>query len=179
VTTDTRAAPVIWITGLPSAGKSSLARSIRSALVERDVPSCLLDGDELRNALVPSPGYDDEDRVAFYTTLANLAVLVAKQGIVALVPATANRRAYRDYARAAADRFIEVFVNTPVAECARRDAKGLYAKAGTGEVRRLPGLGAEYEPPLRPDVVAADGFDERAVTRIVDAIGPRPARGLL
>lgn len=161
---------VVWFTGLPSSGKSTLARAVAARLERDNIRAVLLDGDEVRSALRPAPGYDDAARDAFYETLANLAALLASQGHVVLVPATANRRAFRDRARALAARFIEVFVDTSADECRRRDAKGLYAQAASGGAAHLPGAGASYEAPERPEVVA-HGCDEEAIERVAGALG--------
>jgi adenylylsulfate kinase len=155
---------VVWVTGLPRAGKSTLARAARAAL---DRPTVVLDGDAVRGALVPAPGYDDAAREAFYATLGRLAALVAAQGFVVLVPATAHRRAWRDAARALAPRFIEVYVDTPVEECVGRDEQGLYRGAAA---LRLPGAGLPYEPPTTPDIVAHGGGDELALRTLVDRL---------
>jgi adenylylsulfate kinase len=161
---------VVWITGLPSSGKSTLAERLLRRLREAGIAALALDGDEVRAALVPAPGYGAADRDAFYATLANLAALVARQGVVAIVAATANLRAYRDRARALAPRFLEVFVDVSLDECRRRDAKGLYARAGQGAARDVPGADARYEPPLAPDVVARGGEDPTALDRIATLI---------
>lgn len=158
---------VVWLTGLPSSGKSTLARRVQGRLLAGSVACCVLDGDEVRASLVPAPGYDPGSRDAFYATLARLAALLARQGLVVIVPATAHRRAYRDDARALAPRFVEVLVDVPEIECARRDAKGLYAAATRGEAPDLPGSGAVYEPPLHPDIVARGGDDEPAAEAIL------------
>src|SRR5262245_39247779 len=97
---------VVWVTGLPSAGKSKLAQNVRHELARRGGICCVLDGDEVRGAIVPEPGYSPEARDAFYATLARLANLVASQGLCVVVAATAHKRAYRDAARALAPRFI-------------------------------------------------------------------------
>jgi adenylylsulfate kinase len=153
-----RTGTVVWLTGLPSSGKSTLAAKIADALRARGESVLLLDGDEVRAALSPRPGYDDDARDAFYATLAQLAALSARQGLTVLVPATANRRRYRERARALAPgRFVEVFVDTDLATCRARDAKGLYAAARAGGT--LPGAGAGYEPPERAEVVVRPGED--------------------
>lgn len=159
---------VAWFTGLPSSGKSTLAAEVAGELRLRGVDAVVLDSDELRAAMVPPLGYDDASRDGLYATLANLAAVIARQGHVVLVPATAHRRAYREAARALAPLYLEVFVDTPLEECARRDTKGLYA-AGTAQA---PGVGVAYEPPVSPDVrvVMSDG-DQAAVAiaqRITD-----------
>ena len=157
---------VVWITGLPSSGKSTFAGRIQARLRDAGRPAVVLDGDEVRRALVPTPGYTPEARDAFYATLARLAALVAGQGFVVVVPATAHRAAYRAEARALAPRFVEVYVAAPAEECRRRDAKGLYAAETTG-LPDMPGAGVAYEPPEAPEVVASGGQDDDAAERVV------------
>ncbi len=154
---------VVWFTGPPSAGKSTLAREVAAALRGRGEVPVLLDGDEVRAALVPSPGYDEAGRDQFYATLAQLAALLAGQGLVVLVAATAHRQRYRDRARVLAPAFVEVHLATPLAECRRRDAKGLYARGPAG----LPG--ADYEAPQAPELTVAPGEDG-APARVAAAV---------
>jgi len=163
-------APVVWLTGLPSSGKTTLARAVKHRLDLRNAPCCLLDSDEVRDALNPRPGYDPAGRAAFYATLAALAALLSRQGLVTLVSATAHQRAYRESARAVAPRFIEVYVDTPLEECERRDTKGLYRRGRNGEITDVPGVHLLYEPPAAPAVVAHGGEDNKAVDEIVGAI---------
>jgi adenylylsulfate kinase len=163
---------VVWLTGLPSSGKSTLAEDAAGKLRERGRACCVLDGDAVRASLVPSPGYDDRGRDDFYATLAQLAALLARQGLAVLVPATANLRRFRERARELAPRYLEVHVATPVEECRQRDAKGLYAQSQSGELStKLPGAEASYQPPLEPDVVATGGRDHDALARIVELVG--------
>jgi len=159
---------IVWFTGLPASGKSTLARRVHAHFVATGRTAVLLDGDELRNVL-DAHAYERTDRDRFYRSLAALAALLANQGFVVLVAATAPRRQDRDRARAqmvADGVFIEVWVKTPLSECAARDPKGLYAQAGRGEVTELPGVGVAYEPPLVPEVIAAGGLDDTAVAAI-------------
>jgi adenylylsulfate kinase len=160
---------VVWITGLPSAGKTTLAEALRKRLVEMGVASCMLDGDVLRAIIAPTLGYSDADREAFYAALARLAAELAKQGLVALVPATAHLRKYRQNARQLAPRFVEVWVTTRLAECRQRDSKGLYASA-VNSPGHLPGVDIGYEEPDHAEVLAAGGDDFAAITRIVSFI---------
>jgi adenylylsulfate kinase len=161
---------VVWFTGPPASGKTTLAQAVRSRLAEQGAPVCVLDGDEVRAALVPRPGYDAIEREQFYATLAGLAALLARQGMVALVAATAHRRAFREAARALAPRFVEVYVAASVEQCESRDIKHLYENARAGRLHGLPGLDVAYEAPERPDVVAAGGFDQGAVGAIIAAL---------
>jgi adenylylsulfate kinase len=149
----------------------------------------VLDSDELRDVL-GAHSYAPEDREQFYRALAALAVLIARQGVVALVAATAPRRADRDRARLAltdsraAPRddgasgageavFLEVWVDTPLAECEARDPKGLYAQARRDQASQLPGVGVAYEPPVSPEVVAHGGVDDAAVAELVRRLARR------
>lgn len=154
---------VVWVTGRPASGKSTLAREVARELRG----AIVLDGDEVRGAIRPTPGYDESARDAFYETLARLAALLARQGHVVVVPATAPRRAQRERARALAPAFVEVYVDTPLEECARRDPKGLYARAAQDPSLTLPGVNAPFEPPDEADVVVRWGDDrlEAIVTR--------------
>ena len=154
---------VVWITGLPASGKTTLAERTRAGLA---VPSAILDGDAFREIL-GEERYSAAERDAFYRRLARLAALLAGQDLVVLVPATANLRRYRDEARALAPRFLEVWVKTPLDEAMRRDRKGLYERARRGEAPDLPGAGAPYEPPESPEVVAGGGLDAGAAEAIV------------
>ena len=161
-------AAIVWFTGLPSSGKSTLARRVRARLAAAGRAAVLLDSDEVREAL-GTRGYDAADRDGFYRALAGMAVLVANQGLAVLVAATAPRREHRDRARRTVGdggTFVEVWVNTPLAVCEARDAKGLYARARRGDAAEVPGVGVAYEPPLAPEVVA-DGDGEPAVAAIV------------
>lgn len=161
---------VVWLTGLPSSGKSTLARRLVERLRAQGVETAVLDGDEVRAALVPEPGYAPAERDAFYATLARLAALLARQGLTVLVPATAHRRAYRDDARALSPRFLEVWLDVPAGVCRQRDAKGLYASAARGAAPDLPGAGPQYEPPANPDVIAHGGEDGAAVEEILQRL---------
>ena len=170
---------VIWLTGLPASGKSTLARALQARLRERGTQTAILDGDEVRAALVPTPGYSPSEREQFYETLARMAAVLARQGLTVIVAATAHRRVFRERARALSPRYLEVHVATPQEECARRDPKGLYAEARRHDGIPLPGLAEPYEPPLRPDVLATGGLDEQAIQTIVAAVNaptdsPRP-----
>jgi adenylylsulfate kinase len=158
---------VVWFTGYPASGKSTLARVVADALRTTGEAVCVLDGDDVRATLHPTPGYDDRARADFYASLAGLAALLAKQGLVVLVPATAHRASFRDTARALAPQFVEVFVDTPLAECQRRDPKGLYQQAPSA----LPGSGMTYEPPQHPDLTVLPG--EPAAERLVTLIRSR------
>ena len=161
---------VVWFTGLPSAGKTTLAGAVRSRLVRLGTVPCMLDGDVLRAIIAPTFGYSESDRAQFYSALARLAAELAKQGLIVLVPATAHLRVYRQYARQLSARFVEVWVTTSLAECRRRDSKELYASAANSP-GQLPGVDIRYEEPEHAEVLAAGGDDFGAVERILSFVG--------
>lgn len=147
----------LWLTGLSGAGKTTIA-----ALVERQLRACgrpviLLDGDRIRQGLSRDLGFSPSDRVENMRRVGEVAALMADAGLVVLValisPFAAERRMVRDLV--GPGRFVEVFVDTSLAECERRDVKGLYARARRGEVRAFTGLDSPYEPPSAPDLVLA------------------------
>ena len=161
---------VVWFTGRPASGKTTLARSVRERLVARGDPCCLLDGDEVRAALVPPPGYSAEERENFYSTLSGLGAMLAEQGLTVLIAATAHRRAFRVAARARAPRYLEVYVAATRKECEARDVKQLYADVAAGRMTGLPGADVAFETPDEPDVIAVGGFDCDAVDRVIEAL---------
>jgi adenylylsulfate kinase len=164
---------LVWITGLPSSGKSTLARRLCEELRAAGVACCLLDSDDVRAALAAVLGYDRGSRDKFYETLADLGHLLAEQGLVVVVAATAHRRAYRDRARQNVARFIEVWVDVPLEECRQRDEKGIYAAFAAGRAQDVPGEDTPYEAPSAPDVVAGGGLDRAALGTLVDLVTAR------
>lgn len=164
---------VVWITGLPASGKSTVAGALVRALAARGRDAVVLESDALRRLYTPRPSYDETERERFYATVQRLAVTVARAGVPVIVDATGARRAWRDGLREAlrgAARFVEVYVDTPVEVCAARDPKGLYRAARAGDAPSLPGVGVPYEPPLAPEVVVRDEPAEAAAARIVAAL---------
>lgn len=170
-----RAGVVVWFTGLPASGKTTLAERIRGRLCGVGRASVVLDSDALRPVVAPGLGYGPADRHAFYQRLARLAALLAEQGLVVLVAATAPARAHREAARsrvaASGARYIEVYLRAPREVCEERDEKGLYAMARVGDAPELPGIGADYQVPRRADVVADGGHDSAAADKIIQLVG--------
>ncbi|HET9991875.1 MAG TPA: adenylyl-sulfate kinase [Kofleriaceae bacterium] len=156
---------IVWFTGLPASGKTTLAERLRAQLAEHGRTAIVLDGDTMRDVLGVH-GYGEADRAAFYRTLGQLAALIANQGVVVLVPATAPQREHRDPARRGDHRFVEVWVDAPLAECEARDFKDLYARAHRGELHDVPGVGVPFEPPEHPDVIARGGLDDAALAAL-------------
>jgi bifunctional enzyme CysN/CysC len=147
-------AAVVWFTGLSGAGKSTLANLLEKRLHAEGVHTYLLDGDNVRHGLNRDLGFTDADRVENIRRVAEVAALMADAGLVVIVSFISPYRSERNAARARlrGGPFIEIFVDTPLDECRRRDPKGLYAKADTGQIANFTGVSAPYEPPLVPDV---------------------------
>ncbi|HKO51420.1 MAG TPA: adenylyl-sulfate kinase [Polyangiaceae bacterium] len=161
---------IVWFTGLPSSGKSRLARRVQARSKGKCLPCCLLDGDRVRELIHPAPGYSDAERDDFYLTLGDLALELAQQGLIVLVPATANRKHYRDRVRAQAPRFIEVWMTATLDECRLRDAKRLYAQFAGGQLHGVPGEDTIYEAPEFAEVTANGGDDDDALQRIIRSL---------
>lgn len=165
----------IWITGLPASGKSTLTKALQSKLASRGIGVEVLESDELRKILTPHPTYDEQERDAFYKQMVWIGSLLVKHGVPVIFDATANRRAWRDSARQAIPNFVEVFVDAPLELCMTRDPKEIYRRAQHGENTTVPGLQAEYERPLTPEVVmrAEEETAESAARRILEELTAR------
>jgi bifunctional enzyme CysN/CysC len=147
----------VWFTGLSGSGKSSVAMELERRLVASGRPAYVLDGDNLRHGLNANLGFSPADRKENIRRVAEVAKLMADAGIVAIVSLVSPYREDRDNARELHDEaglpFLEVFVDTPLEVCERRDPKGMYAKARRGEIRDFTGVDAPYEAPRRPDLL--------------------------
>ena len=160
---------VIWFTGIPASGKSTLAAGVQERLEAMGLAVENLDADEVRQMLSPNLGYTEEARDENTKRLAWFAQKLSNYGVNVLVAAVSPRRAYRDRARAWCERFVEVFVDCPVEVCQERDPKGLYARAMRGEVNDIAGLHQPYEQPLDGEVTVAtaDSSAEKCVTAVM------------
>ncbi len=145
---------VLWFTGLSGSGKSTVANLLEKRLHADGRHTYLLDGDNVRHGLNRDLGFTDEDRVENIRRVGEVAQLMADAGLIVLVSFISPFRAERRMARelAAAGEFVEIFVDTPFEECARRDPKGLYAKAMAGQIRNFTGVDSPYEAPENPEL---------------------------
>jgi bifunctional enzyme CysN/CysC len=152
----------VWFTGLSGAGKSTIANLVERGLLARGCHTYLLDGDNVRHGLNRDLGFTDEDRVENMRRVAEVAKLMTDAGLIVLVSFISPFHAERAAARAlfAEGDFVEVFVDTPLAEAERRDAKGLYAKARRGDLPNFTGIDSPYEAPEQAEMV----LDTRAAT---------------
>ena len=144
----------IWFTGLSGSGKSTIANLLEKRLHAQGRHTYILDGDNLRHGLNRDLGFTQADRVENIRRVAEVAKLMVDAGLLVLVAFISPFRAERELARSlfAPGEFVEVFVDASLAECERRDPKGLYAKARRGELKNFTGIDSPYEPPLAPDV---------------------------
>jgi adenylylsulfate kinase len=178
----------VWLTGLPSAGKSTIAFGVADRLRAEGRRVDVLDGDELRRTLTADLGFGRADRDENVRRIGFVAILLARNGVTVLVPVIAPYAASRDKVRAAHEEagipFLEVHVATPVEVCAKRDVKGLYAIQRAGRLRGLTGVDDPYEPPIRPDLAVPTHRQSVAesVTAVYRAIKgdhiQRPAPGM-
>ena len=165
----------VWFTGLSGAGKSTVANLVEQRLHALGRHTILLDGDNVRHGLNRDLGFSEADRIENIRRAAEAARLMVEAGLIVLVSFISPYRSDRDTARALFDtgEFIEVFVDTPVDECRRRDPKGLYKRADAGEIRNFTGVSAPYEPPDNPELrlqtanMTAEGLADRVVEALV------------
>ena len=172
----------LWFTGLPGAGKSTVAAAVEERLLAAGQPAFLLDGDNLRHGLNGDLGFDEHARTENVRRTAHVARLLAESGTIALVslvsPYAADRRAAAALHVADDLGFLEIFVDAPLELCEQRDPKGLYARARSGELAGLTGVGAPYEAPAEPDLVLGSLHEtvEQEVERVLELLA---ARGLI
>jgi bifunctional enzyme CysN/CysC len=171
----------LWFTGLPGAGKSTVASAVEERLIEAGQPAFLLDGDNLRHGLNGDLGFDERARRENVRRTAHVARLLAESGTIALVslvsPYAADRVAAATLHGEDDLAFLEIFVDAPLELCEERDPKGLYARARAGELEGLTGVGAPYEPPGSPDLVLGSHREtvDEEVARVLELLA---ARGL-
>ncbi len=149
----------IWFTGLSGAGKSTIANLLVQRLKEAGLYIELLDGDEIRTNLSSGLGFSKADRDANIRRIGFVAKLLSRNGVIAITAAISPYREIRDEARREItnngqypNRFVEVYVATPLEVCEQRDVKGLYKKARSGEIKQFTGISDPYEPPLHPEI---------------------------
>jgi adenylylsulfate kinase len=160
----------LWITGLPASGKSSITAALVARLRSRSVDPVVLESDVFRKYFTPHATYAEDDRILFYRGIVEVAGSFVEHEVPVIIDATGNRRAYRAPARERLPVFAEVFVECPLELCMERDPKGIYRKACDGSAGTVPGLQAQYEPPISPAVhIRSDREDpESAARKILD-----------
>lgn len=145
---------LIWFTGLSGSGKSTVANAVEQTLYNKNVHTYLLDGDNVRNGINSNLSFSPEDRSENIRRIGEIANLMLDAGLVVLASFVSPYRVDRENVKniVGPSNFVEVFVNTPISECERRDVKGLYKKARNGEIKNFTGVNAPYEVPLNPEI---------------------------
>ncbi len=143
----------VWFTGLPSSGKSTIARLLERYFRKAGIKTELLDGDVIRTNLGKGLGFSKEDRYTNIKRVGFVCQLLSRNDIAAVVSLVSPYREVRDAVRSSVGSFVEIYVKTSLQECEKRDVKGLYKKARAGEITGFTGVDDPYEEPLHPDAV--------------------------
>jgi len=169
---------VMWFTGLPGCGKTTIADQVKTKLSEKGTYTKILQLDEIRRVITPQPKYTEEERDIVYASLAYMAKLLSEEEINVIIDATANRRRYRDLARQLIPKFAEVFIRAPLEVCMEREEKrrakfspkDIYKKAALSAT--VPGVNVAYEEPISPEIEvdAAKMSSEESARHIADRI---------
>jgi adenylylsulfate kinase len=144
---------VIWLTGLPSSGKTTTATLLENELRGRGLRVELLDGDAVRKKLSPDLGFSRSDRELHARRVAYISHLLSRNGVITIVALISPFESVRNYARKLIGRYVEVWVNCSLETCRLRDPKGLYKMAAEGKVPNLTGVQDPYEPPINPEII--------------------------
>jgi len=166
---------VVWLTGLPGSGKTTIARILEKILRESGMNVEVLDGDEIRKNLNPDLGFSKEDRETHIKRVVYLSKLLARNDVAVIVSLISPYRAVREYARKELRNFVEVWVKCSLQTCINRDPKGLFKRALNGEIKNLTGLQDTYEEPLNPELIVDTEMEkpEESTMRVI-----RKLRGL-
>ena len=163
----------IWFTGLPSSGKSTIARVLERRFRQEGLKCELLDGDVVRTNLSKGLGFSREDRDANIKRIGFVCHLLTRNDVIAIGAAISPFREARDYNRKLIGNFVEVYVKCPVDECEKRDVKGLYKKARAGEVKGFTGVDDPYEEPLHAEVICETDKEsaEQSAEKVIKKLG--------
>ena len=168
---------LLWFTGLSGSGKSTIANVVEQRLHQKGIKTYTLDGDNIRNGINKDLTFAPEDRTENIRRIAEIGNLMVNAGVVTLAAFVSPYKKDRDNIRSIVKdvNFVEIYINTSVEECERRDVKGLYKKARAGEIKNMTGISAPYEAPEQPDIeikTEEESIDE-AAQRIIDFITPK------
>jgi len=171
---------LLWFTGLSGSGKSTIANLVEQKLFELGVKTYSLDGDNIRKGINNDLTFSPEDRTENIRRIAEISNLMIDAGLVVLAAFVSPYKKDRQNIRTIVKdvNFVEIYINTSVEECERRDVKGLYKKARAGEIKNMTGISAPYEAPKNPDIEILTESEsiEDAVSRIVEFITPKLSR---
>ena len=165
---------LIWFTGLSGSGKSTLANLVEVALTKKGISTYTLDGDNIRQGINKDLSFAPEDRAENIRRIAEIGNLMVDAGVLTLAAFVSPYKSDRENIKTivGTENFIEIYVNTSLEECERRDVKGLYKKARAGEIKNMTGISAPYEAPVKPDleIITDHQSIETSVQTILDFI---------
>ena len=164
-------AMVLWFTGLSASGKSTIANNVEKELNKKQYNSYILDGDNVRSGLNKDLGFSPADRNENIRRIIEVSKLFVDSGKIVLCSFISPYRNDREMAREIlGEHFVEIFVNTPIEECIKRDPKGLYKMAISGEIKSFTGVSAPYEKPLMPEILIENLSLKESVKKIIDYV---------
>ena len=164
-------AMVLWVTGLSASGKSTIANNVEKELNKKQYNSYILDGDNVRSGLNKDLGFSPADRNENIRRIIEVSKLFVDSGKIVLCSFISPYRNDREMAREIlGEHFVEIFVNTPIEECIKRDPKGLYKMAISGEIKNFTGVSAPYEKPLMPEILIENLSLKESVKKIIDYV---------
>ena len=164
-------AMVLWFTGLSASGKSTIANNVEKELNKKQYNSYILDGDNVRSGLNKDLGFSPADRNENIRRIIEVSKLFVDSGKIVLCSFISPYRNDREMAREIlGEHFVEIFVNTPIEECIKRDPKGLYKMAISGEIKNFTGVSAPYEKPLTPEILIENLSLKESVKKIIDYV---------
>lgn len=165
----------VWFTGLSGAGKTTISSAVEKVLRSQGYKVEVLDGDVVRQNLTKGLGFSKEDRDENVRRVGFVASLLSRNGVIVLVSAISPYRNIREEMRQRIDNFVEVYVNAPLDVCERRDVKGLYQKARSGQIRNFTGIDDPYEPPLNADIECRTDLEslEESVSKVLAKLEER------
>ena len=164
-------AMVLWFTGLSASGKSTIANNVEKELNKKKYNSYILDGDNVRSGLNKDLGFSPADRNENIRRIIEVSKLFVDSGKIVLCSFISPYRNDREMAREIlGEHFVEIFVNTPIEECIKRDPKGLYKMAISGKIKNFTGVSAPYEKPLMPEILIENLSLKESVKKIIDYV---------
>lgn len=166
---------IVWFTGLSASGKSTLANALAVKLQNQGYKTYLLDGDDLRTGLNSDLGFSKKDREENIRRVAHLSQILLDAGLIVITAFISPFRKDREFARSLVQKeeFIEVFMDTPLEVCEKRDPKSLYKKARAGELKDFTGIDSVYEKPTKAEIVIKDNEIEKSIEKILQFIKER------
>jgi adenylylsulfate kinase len=160
---------IIWFTGLSGAGKTTISQGVALQLKTRGLPVEVLDGDVVRTHLSQGLGFSKEDRDINIRRIGFVASLLTRHQVIVIVSAISPYQETREEVRQMTENFVEVYVKASLDTCEKRDVKGLYAKARSGEIKQFTGINDPYEEPINPEIICHTEYEtvDESITKVI------------